>query len=168
MIEKARVDFLNPGEGNICRWNLQKFLLVSGLSSGHVLCPAQLKSGFYYLFLSFFSQLPGSFPLVPRLPLNMSVCLRNWRHICTLKCLSSIQVIEHLDGICRGWWLLKLTSILHVCRVLQSSVHSLCSVHQLRQMTPLNRTSQVTLPSCFPFLLIGWFFLLTLQRSWPK
>ena len=158
---------MNPGKGNICRWNLQKFLLVSWLSSGQVLCPVPLESGFYCPFLSFFSQLPGSFPLVPKPSLNMSVCLRNWRHICTLKCLSAIQVIEHLDGICRGWWLLKLTSILRACRVPQSSVPSLCSVRHLRQMTPVNRTSQVTFPSCFPFLLIGWFFLLTLQRSWP-
>lgn len=45
---------------------------------------------------------------------------------------------------------------------------SFSSVLHLKQMTPLNRTSQVTLPLLFTFLLIGWFFFLTLSSSWPS
>ena len=44
-----------------------KFLLVSTMCVQIMSCAqAQLQHGFYYPFLSLFSQLPDSFPLIPK------------------------------------------------------------------------------------------------------
>lgn len=123
-----------------------KFLLVSMMCVQIMSCAqAQLQRGFYYPFLSLFSQLPDSFPLIPS----------HLKHEFILEklevCFHAKVLILHPGHMCHMWEMatIKLTSISCACKVQHWSVPFLCSVLYQRQMTPLNRTSQVTLLPVF-------------------